>query len=155
VWINADILPGPGEERGKSCPKFVAVDFLLTVTAQLPSTVLSVGWTTSLADVRAAYTDEMVSEMMECVAPYSDVEFTFPVRASCFVESWKSLKRLYHANERWTLTIWWGEELPNEKYERMYKILERNGEFGNRTYYDLPPGFRCYLSERDATMIVG
>jgi len=93
--------------------------------------------------------------MVECVAPYPHVEFTFPVRASCFVESWKSLQRLYRANEGWTLTMWWGTELLNEEYRRMHEILERNanGELWNRTYYDLPPGFRRYLSEWDATMM--
>ncbi len=137
-------------------PKFEAAIFLRTVTAQLPLTVLSVGWTTSLVDVRAVYTDEMISEMIECVATYTDVEFTFPVRASCFVDSWESLQRLYLANESWTLTMWWGMELSDEQYRRMHEILERNanGKLWNRTYYDLPPGFRRYLSERDATIMV-
>ena len=38
----------------------------------------------------------------------------------------------------------------------MHEILERNanGELWNRTYYDLPPGFRrYYLSEWDVTMM--
>mmetsp|Transcript_25338 Transcript_25338/g.54506 ORF Transcript_25338/g.54506 Transcript_25338/m.54506 type:complete len:284 (-) Transcript_25338:40-891(-) len=150
VWINADILPGPGEDMNdataqkKMQPKFDAAEFLQVVTTELPETVLSIGWTTSLADVHAVYTDQMVDEMVECAKPYSAV--TFPVRASCFMKSWGALQTLYQKNEKWTITLWWSRELSKEDFDLIYETLEKDVELRNRTYYDLC-GFRNYLSE--------
>jgi len=150
VWINADILPGPGEEdlndemaQKKMQPKFVSAEFLQVVTSQFRA-VLSIGWTTSLTDVHAVYTSKMVDEMITCAESYSEV--TFPVRASCLRESWQVLQKLYRTNEKWTITLWWSYELPREEFDWIYNTLEKDGEFTNRTYYDLV-GFRKYLSE--------
>ena len=151
VWINADIIAGPGEDRNdglaqkKMQPKFDAVEFLKVVSSQLPETYLSIGWTTSLTDVGAVYTEEMVSTMISCAEPYSAV--TFPVRASCFRASWQTLQKLYQANQQWTLTLWWSYELSKEDFDFIYNTLENEEEeFRNRTFYDVA-GFRKYLSE--------
>ncbi|KAL7534166.1 hypothetical protein ACHAXR_008769 [Thalassiosira sp. AJA248-18] len=150
VWINADILPGPGEDlddemaQKRVQPKFVAAEFLEVVTSQLPGTVLSIGWTTSLTDIHAAYSNEMVNDMIDCAKAYSQV--TFPVRASSFRKSWQSLQKLYRANAHWTITLWWSYELSIEDFDWFYDTLEKDEELRNRTYYDLY-GFRQYLSE--------
>lgn len=152
VWINADILPGPGEDLGdcaaqrKMRPKFDAREFLRAVTTELPGTVLSIGWTTSLTDVRAEYTTAMVKDMIECARPHPRV--TFPVRGSCFRRSWETLKVLYETNPEWTLTLWWSrDELPRDEFDWMLATLEGDDELRNRTYYDLA-GFRNHLSMR-------
>mmetsp|Transcript_20904 Transcript_20904/g.44063 ORF Transcript_20904/g.44063 Transcript_20904/m.44063 type:complete len:292 (-) Transcript_20904:1603-2478(-) len=150
VWINADILPGPGEDLNdemaqiKMTPRFDAAEFLRVVTSQFFSAVLSIGWTTSLTDIHAVYTEKMVDEMIRCAEPYSEV--TFPVRASCFRKSWEALRTLYCANDQWTVTLWWSLELPREQLTWIYNTLEKNEELANRTYYDLV-GFRECLSD--------
>ena len=149
VWINADVLPGPGEDLNDATaqeeiqPKFEIADFLQVVTTALPGTVLSIGWTTSLTDIGEPYTDTMVSSMIEFAKPHTEV--TFPVRASCFVKSWGALQKLYQINDTWTLTLWWSHELAKEEFDRIYWTLENDEKFRNRTYYDLF-GFRNYLS---------
>ena len=142
VWINADILPGPGDEQEKMQPKFDASEFLSLVTTKLPETILSIGWTTSLTDIHAEYTNKMVDDMIECAKPYRNI--TFPVRASCFRHSWGDgvLERLYQADPTWTVTLWWSE-LPKAELDWIYDTLE-NGSLRNRTYYDIM-GFHAHL----------
>jgi len=149
VWINADILAGPGEDMNdkeaqeKMQPKFDASEFLSLVSSELQKTVLSIGWTTSLTDIHAEYTNQMVNDMIECAKPYSDV--TFPVRASSFRKSYGVLERLYQKD--WTVTLWWSYELPKEEFDWIYDTLE-NGSLRNRTYYDIM-GFHAYLNKEN------
>ena len=148
VWINADILPGPGEDvndkeaQEKMQPKFDASDFLKLVSSELPKTVLSIGWTTSLTDIHAEYTNKMVDDMIECAKPYSYV--TFPIRASSFRKSFGILKRLYQKD--WTVTLWWSYQLPKEEFDWIYNTLE-NSSLRNRTYYDMM-GFHAHLQQK-------
>jgi hypothetical protein len=143
VWINADILPGPGEElndshaQSKMTPKFNASKFLETVTQQLAGTTLSIGWTTSLANKRAPYTKSMVDEMLEFLKPYQDMHVTFPIRATSFRNSWEVLQPLYRNS--WTVTIWWSlDKLEEEELEWIYATLEEGEELlKDRTYYDI------------------
>ena len=156
VWINADILAGPGEDLSdteaqlKLQPKLDASEFLSLVTQQLPGTSLSIGWVTSLTDIRGPYTHEMVDEMIQLLEHYpSSVKVTFPVRATCFRISWNALQRLYQMNTNWTVTLWWSlNKLPKEDFIWMYATLEQGGvALRNRTYYDVA-GFDEYLSAR-------
>ena len=154
VWINADILSGPGEDpndktaQTRMQPKFHPEEFLQLVTMRLPGTTLSIGWTTSLADIFAMYTEEMVTEMIHQLKPYPHVKVTFPIRATSFRRSWGALQKLYRANENWTVTLWWSGTndvlLKKEEFDWIYETLER-GERGlrNRTYYDVV-GFADY-----------
>lgn len=143
VWINADILPGPGEDLDdaefqlKLKPKFNAHEFLETVTNHLTGTTLSIGWTTSLTDKRAVYTNEMVNGMIQVLKPYSKLQVTFPVRATSFRNSWNALKLLYEND--WTVTLWWSlDKLESEEMDWIYTTLEEGDELlKNRTYYDL------------------
>lgn len=152
VWINADILPGPGENLNDGMaqkrvqPKFDTAEFLQVVTSTLPETVLSIGWVTSLTDIHAEYTDNMINDMIK-YAKDSNSLVTFPVRASCFRKSWNNvLQKLYQVNDQWTVTLWWSKELPKEEFDWIYDTLEGSDELRNRTYYDLE-GFHQYLTE--------
>ena len=152
VWINADILPGPGENlcdsqsQLKMKPKFVASEFLDIVTTQLAGTTLSIGWTTSLTDKRALYTKEMIDDMLEVLKPYEKLSITFPIRATSFRDSWNVLQKLYTQN--WTLTLWWSlDTLDSKEFDWIYKTLEEEKKIHmNRTYYDLL-GFEEYTNK--------
>lgn len=150
VWVNADILPGPGEDQDndeaqlKLTPKFNAAQFLRAVATELPGTTLSIGWTTALFDTRAKYTSEMVQEMMVVLKPYKHLNVTFPIRATSFRNSWDVLQPLY--TNGWTVTLWWSlDVLTRQEVDWIYHALEEGKEnFRNRTYYDLV-GFDEYF----------
>ena len=151
VWINADILKGPGGGQDEDMkPKFDAVEFmelLTTETSVTASTTLSIGWTTSLTDSRAPYTQGMVDEMITLLAPYSNMNITFPIRASSLRSSWKALSNLYNnevdKSKKWTVTLWWSLRseqhcLSREEMNWIHNLLERGDPaLHNRTYYDL------------------
>eukprot|EP00804_Cyclotella_cryptica_P020190 CCRYP_010901-RB/>CCRYP_010901-RB protein AED:0.02 eAED:0.02 QI:81/-1/1/1/-1/1/1/222/305 len=150
IWVNADILPGPGEDQNnqqaqcKMTPKFNAAQFLQEVTEHLAGTTLSVGWTTALFDTKAKYTNEMVQEMLAVLKPYEHLNVTFPIRATSFLNSWDALQALY--KNSWTVTLWWSlDALSQKDLDWIYRALEEGKEmFRNRTYYDLV-GFDEYL----------
>ena len=151
VWINADILKGPGGGQHEDMkPKFDAVEFmelLTTETSITASTTLSIGWTTSLTDSRAPYTQSMVDEMITLLAPYSNMNITFPIRASSLRSSWEALSNLYNnevdKSKKWTVTLWWSLRseqhcLSREEMNWIHNLLERGDPaLHNRTYYDL------------------
>lgn len=152
VWINADILQGPGGGQHEDMkPKFDAVEFmelLTTETSVTAFTTLSIGWTTSLTDSRAPYTQDMVDEMITLLAPYSNMNITFPIRASSLRSSWEALSKLYDneidKSKKWTVTLWWSLRseqhcLSREEMNWIHDLLERGDPPGlhNRTYYDL------------------
>ena len=153
LWMNADILPGPGEDPSdisselKMKPKFDAAEFLHIVSKQLSGTTLSIGWTTSLSDKRAVYTQEMVDRMLEVLKPYEKINVTFPIRATSFRHSWDVIQKLYRYN--WTVTLWWSlGKLEETELDWIYTTLEEeNALFRHRTYYDLV-GFQDYVSRQ-------
>ena len=153
LWINADILPGPGEVPNDSLsqlkmkPKFDAAKFLRVVSKQLSGTTLSIGWTTSLSDKRALYTEEMVNDMLEVLEPYEKLNITFPIRAISFRHSWDVLQKLYRY--KWTVTLWWSlDKLEETELDWIYTTLEgQNRVFRDRTYYDLV-GFQEYAFQQ-------
>jgi hypothetical protein len=135
IWINADILSGPGYKE----PLFRdPYEFVQLATTYLRGTTLSLGWTTAAISTRTActddneddeycYTDEMITEMINVASSYP-YHVTFAVCATYFKQSWKVLQRLYyhnvnnnssgilqqHEDERtstsirrlWTVTLW-------------------------------------------------
>jgi len=150
VWINADILAGPGGSEGEDLqPKFDAVEFMELLTAEtFPHTTLSIGWTTSLNDISAPYTLDMIDEMITLLRRYPNKNITFPIRATSFRTSWEALSRLYDndldKNKKWTLTLWWSltsdqHKLTKEDMNWIHELLESGGvsALPNRTYYDL------------------
>ena len=147
VWINADILLGPGGDQGEDLqPKFDADEFmelLATETSMTKSTTLSIGWTTSLTDIRAPYTKDMVDDMITLLRPYPNKIITFPIRASSFRLSFEALRRLLDENKKWTLTLWWSltseqHKLTKEEMNWIHELLESSDQsLRDRTYYDV------------------
>ncbi len=152
VWINADILAGPGGGEGEDMqPKFDAVEFMELLTREsslMKSTTLSIGWTSSLTDIHAPYTSGMVDEMLALLRPYPEKNITFPIRATSFRHSWQALKKLYNNDvdekNKWTVTLWWSltngqHKMTNDAMNWIHELLENDDQsvLPNRTYYDL------------------
>ncbi|KAL7472900.1 hypothetical protein ACHAXS_013275 [Conticribra weissflogii] len=163
VWINADIISGPGEDphdeqaQLRVKPKFCEKEFLNVVISNFPNTMLSIGWTTSMTDESAVYTDEMVNEMIQSLECYQKehLHVTFPIRATSFRRSWGVLRKLYEVNENWSVTLWWSASvLPEDEMDWIFETLEMGDElYKNRTYYDMS-GFSNYFSKKNEKYLV-
>ncbi|KAM8960816.1 protein FAM151B [Pelodytes ibericus] len=107
VWINADILAGPG---GKAKP-VDAKEFLQVVTTFFPDVTLSLGWTTGWNHDQnnEGYSWEMVKEMEE-ICKVLNQPVTFPVRAALVRQSWTQLHWLLKNSHRYSLTVWAGKD---------------------------------------------
>ncbi|XP_028313526.1 protein FAM151B isoform X2 [Gouania willdenowi] len=139
VWINADILPGPG---GWSQP-LDARSFISVVSVLRLDTVLSLGWTTGwkAGGENPGYSWEMVHQMEElCRNLQHDI--TFAVRAALLSSSAPQLTWLLQQSDRFSLTVWTGksDEFPLED------LLPFRKQFNvSRIYYDLPQSWRTQL----------
>jgi hypothetical protein len=110
IWLNADILPGPGTSQ----PPIVA-DAFLDACSHVPHATLSLGWTTGWSPwVRIVYEDKHVDAMLAVLesrrAHASRTHVTFPVRASLARSSWPALARLLDEVPNSSITLWTGEE---------------------------------------------
>ncbi|KAF3696242.1 Protein FAM151B [Channa argus] len=136
VWVNADILSGPG---GQATP-LEHQAFLSAVTDLPARTVLSLGWTTgwTAGKVNPGYSWEMVQRMEEICRTLKH-PVTFPVRAALLAQSSSQLTWLLQQSDRYTLTVWTGQD---DKFTVEDLLPFRNMFDISRTYYDLPDSFR-------------
>ncbi|KAG8540791.1 hypothetical protein GDO81_018536, partial [Engystomops pustulosus] len=130
VWINADILPGPG---GNS--RVGAREFLQIVTSFFPDVTLSLAWTTAWYPDRSneGYSWEMVKEMEDICKNLSQ-PVTFPVRAPVVRQSWPQLQWLLQMSDRYSLTVWSGKDDIYPVEDLLY-IREHSKE--DQVFYDL------------------
>lgn len=131
VWINADILAGPG---GKATPVDPHV-FLQEVAQRSENDVLSLGWTTGwTADVdNPGYSWEMVHQMEE-LCRFLKQPVTFPVRAALLPASFPQFQWLLEQSNRYSLTVWTGKDDALNVNDLMpYRKIFSN----TRIYYDL------------------
>ncbi|XP_073511128.1 protein FAM151B isoform X1 [Phyllobates terribilis] len=130
LWINADILPGPGENV-----RVDATEFCKTVTSFFPDVTLSLGWTTSWYPDRRneGYSWEMVREMEKICKGLSQ-PVTFPVRAVLVRQSWPQLQWLLQTSDRYSLTVWSGKDDIYPVEDLLY-IREHSRK--DRVFYDL------------------
>lgn len=131
VWINADILSGPGGQARPLEPQA----FLSSVKTLPPHTVLSLGWTTgwTAGTENAGYSWDMVRVMEEICRPLQH-PVTFPVRAALLAQSFSQLSWLLQQSDRYTLTVW---TCQNDKLT-LQDLLPYKEEFDiSRIYYDL------------------
>ncbi|KAG8303058.1 hypothetical protein J6590_018519 [Homalodisca vitripennis] len=110
VWVNADILRGPGIGPGKEVvdPHY----FLRTCVTKFPLATISAGWavnpnSSQTLSYSSAHIDEMTSVLMDSHVVYP---VTFPVHAGIAANSLDTLTSLVHSSTVGTsLTLWAGE----------------------------------------------
>ncbi|KAJ3604408.1 hypothetical protein NHX12_029149 [Muraenolepis orangiensis] len=139
VWLNADILPGPG---GKAAP-LDARAFLEAAGCGASPVVLSLGWTSgwSAETDNPGYSWDMVREMEElCRVQVHPI--TFPVRAALLSRSFPQIQWLLQQSDRYTLTVWTG---PEDVFTVQDLLAYRRHFEKSLIYYDLPDSQRLQL----------
>ena len=134
IWLNADVLPGPGTLRSHPLD---AHNFLRAIQP-LKRATYSLGWTTSFSYLfPPPYTQQMVNQMLALTSALNH-SVTFPIRASLLRTSWGELERLTapdtpHAH---SISVWTGEEgVPASDIQWMKQTT-------NITMYDIEKGSR-------------
>ena len=137
LWLNADILKGPGSNSGSN-PPVDAMDFITTCTSTYPNATLSLGWTTEWYEgiQSTGYTQDMVEEMESICRLNTTQIITFPIRAIYVRQSWGPLKWLLDTSTRYTLTIWSAvdDDVKVDDLVWLTKQIDKR-----RLYLDLPP----------------
>uniref|UniRef100_A0A3B5AVS4 Family with sequence similarity 151 member B n=1 Tax=Stegastes partitus TaxID=144197 RepID=A0A3B5AVS4_9TELE len=97
VWVNADILPGPGGQTTPLDPQA----FLSAVTTLPTDTVLSLGWTThwTAGTDNPGYSWDMVRVMHDICGSLKH-PVTFPVRGALLAQSFSQLSWLLQQSDR-------------------------------------------------------
>uniref|UniRef100_H3CG22 Family with sequence similarity 151 member B n=1 Tax=Tetraodon nigroviridis TaxID=99883 RepID=H3CG22_TETNG len=141
LWLNADVLPGPGGQAEPLDPQA----FLSAVRGMPPHMVLSLGWTTgwTAGTSNPGYSWDMVHRMEDLCRPLQHA-VSFPVRAALLAQSFAQLDWLLQQSERYTLTVWTGQrdQLSPQDLLAYQQVLDRS-----RIYYDLPPSLRTPLGD--------
>ncbi|NWR38918.1 F151B protein, partial [Tachuris rubrigastra] len=123
VWINGDILAGPGGSR----PALNAQSILSTVTSTFPD-----GFINPVL-FPAGYEWGMVEEMSQLCQALSQ-PVTFPVRAVLVPHSLSALRWLIQQSDRYSLTVWTGKD-DIYSVEDLLSIRENFDK--SRVYYDI------------------
>ncbi|XP_067949751.1 uncharacterized protein [Watersipora subatra] len=131
VWLNADILKGPGNV---GLPPVDATSFLKKIeTSQFKHYTLSLGWTSSV-EVLQSYSWEHVYDMYKLLKPriVSSQSITFPVNAALLRGSIIPLKWLCEQFDS-SLTIW-----QSQAHVEISELVYARIKFPkNKIYYDL------------------
>ncbi|XP_003479523.2 protein FAM151B [Cavia porcellus] len=131
VWINADILPGPGGSSNVVDAKA----FIDSVTSVFPAVTLSLGWTTGWhpEKVNEGYSWAMVREM-ESICGGLTQPVTFPVRAVLVRQSCPQLLWLLKQSDRYSLTVWTGKD---DNYSTADLLYIRDYFDKKKVFYDI------------------
>ncbi|XP_055295876.1 protein FAM151B-like isoform X2 [Sitodiplosis mosellana] len=116
LWINADIITGPGKAAGDEVNAKEFFGAVLDAKENLVNKTLSIGWTTELGKDKISYNQTYVDAMKKAIKE-SEIPvgypITFPVRAAIAAESKDSLKNLFDEvskdKRKVTFTIWSGK----------------------------------------------
>jgi len=136
VWLNADILPGPG---GSSTP-VDADSFLSQVTQHFPTATLSIGYTTS---AEGKYTKEQLQQMFDILKGKNiTAPVTLPLRACLAARSIPEITEFMKLVDQdgsfpTTITIWSSAQ-DEVDHEQLDKLISQVGK--NRLYLDVPWG---------------
>ena len=143
LWLNADILPGPGI-TAISNPPVDAASFIDICTKNYPNATLSLGWTTGWSKTvdNEGYTQQMVDEMTSICNKLQQV-ITFPLRAIYVRRSWKHLKSLLESSDRYSITIW-SAKVDTVDVNDLVWLIEQVDK--RRLYMDLPPDLNNELN---------
>lgn len=123
IILNADILQG----NNADISKFNPTEFISLCKKYVPTSVLSIGWTTT-ADTDYGYTQYHIDEMKKLSETLEEV--TYPVRACLLPNSWKYITQLIQNNGH-TITIW-----NNEPIDDSLKEWIRVNTDPSKTFYD-------------------
>lgn len=108
IWLNADVLPGPGTVFSHS----LDAQMFLTAIQPLKRATLSLGWTTSFSYLfPPKYSPQMVDQML-ALSRTLNHSILFPIRASLLRTSLSELKRLTLPDTPYirSLSVWTGAE---------------------------------------------
>lgn len=137
IWLNADILPGPCQNKSVCGAPVDSQIFLSLCAKYFPSFTLSVGWKTGqhISIEKDRYEWHFVQPMRNLL---SDVfqPTTFPIRANLIGHSMEQLIWLLSLSDEYTLTIWSAIfDKPNMK-----DLVALRNKVSNKTriFYDLP-----------------
>ncbi|KAK8769868.1 hypothetical protein V5799_013662 [Amblyomma americanum] len=129
LWLNADIVEGPGGR-----PTVDAQHFLQLCTSRFPQATLSLGWTTRhMASYTWAHV-EVMARLLVC-GPYRVPRVTFPVRASMLAASMPQLLWLLDVIPGSTLTVW---SSTSDTWSTQALVKLRRVLPWSAVYYDLP-----------------
>lgn len=129
LWLNADIVEGPGGR-----PEVDAQHFLQLCTSRFPQATLSLGWTTRPMSSYSWAHVEAMARLLVC-GPYRVPRVTFPVRASMLAASTPQLLWLLDVIPGSTLTVW---SSPRDPWSTKALMKLRNLLPLTAVYYDLP-----------------
>ncbi|NWR23005.1 F151B protein, partial [Emberiza fucata] len=129
VWLNGDILPGPGG----SCAPLDARAFLSAVTSSCPGATLVCVSSRCPRCVSPGYEWPVVQEMWRLCRALSQ-PVTFAVRAALVPGSIPQLQWLLQQCHRYSLTVWTGKE---DVYSVEDLLLIRENFDKSRVYYDI------------------
>uniref|UniRef100_A0A224YPA8 Protein, containing DUF2181 domain n=1 Tax=Rhipicephalus zambeziensis TaxID=60191 RepID=A0A224YPA8_9ACAR len=129
LWLNADIVEGPGGR-----PDVDAQHFLQLCTSRFPQATLSLGWTTRPMSSYSWAHVEAMARLLVC-GPYRVPRVTFPVRASMLAASTPQLLWLLDVIPGSTLTVW---SSPRDPWSTKALMKIRNLLPLTAVYYDLP-----------------
>eukprot|EP00633_Aureoumbra_lagunensis_P009371 CAMPEP_0197321676 /NCGR_PEP_ID=MMETSP0891-20130614/65849_1 /TAXON_ID=44058 ORGANISM="Aureoumbra lagunensis, Strain CCMP1510" /NCGR_SAMPLE_ID=MMETSP0891 /ASSEMBLY_ACC=CAM_ASM_000534 /LENGTH=281 /DNA_ID=CAMNT_0042813665 /DNA_START=1 /DNA_END=843 /DNA_ORIENTATION=+ len=132
IWLNADILPGPGKEGMQ--PIFEADSFVKMCLDALPGACLSLGWCVDLG-LAGPYEDYHVDEMFDVLSRNSLLEarLVIPVNLRLAImnsESRPPLLRLLE-NTACELLLWTGFGEPPISYQDI--------QYARHMYYAVEP----------------
>jgi len=105
VWLNADVLPGPGSRP----PKFNAARFVKQCLSRRPQATLSLGWTVSTsaaATITDGYTDVHIDDMVTLCRENTIGSVTFAVHSLYAQQAAPQMLRLLSEVPRSSLTCW-------------------------------------------------
>ncbi|CAL4173169.1 unnamed protein product, partial [Meganyctiphanes norvegica] len=133
LWLNADILQGPGSNK----QPIDANAFLHLCSEYFPSATLSVGWTTQYIP-DGAYTQEMVEDMNQVLEDNQIKQsVTFPIRAAFVNNSLETLEWLLDNTHGLSSTITvWSSASDSVNISALLMLRDRVGH--DVVYYDLP-----------------
>ncbi|XP_075541774.1 uncharacterized protein LOC142575887 [Dermacentor variabilis] len=129
LWLNADIVEGPG-----GSPDVDAQHFLQLCTSRFPQATLSLGWTTRPMTSYTWAHVEAMARLLVC-GPYRVPHVTFPVRASMLAASTTQLLWLLDVIPGSTLTVW---SSPRDPWSTKTLVKLRSLLPLSAVYYDLP-----------------
>jgi len=138
LWINADIIKGPGGTQ----PNVTLIKEHMT---KLPlGVVFSLGWTTGKAMYKVPYDKEAMDNMLQELTSLGigAYNITFPVRAVSAAES--NITYVLENNDSRTLTIWSAPD--DTEFVNVKKLNKLISENRHRIFVDVPNSLKRKLN---------